>query len=1041
MKAPQNAFYRARFSMSWMLIFAFLGMEISPFINAFADGLPIYRWVTLAGSASIGTADGIGANARFQSPTGITRDAAGILYVSDSGNNTIRKISPSGDVITWAGSNQTGGFADGPADVALFNLPTGVAFDPHGNLIVADTGNNCIRRIGVDRIVTTIAGTSGISGFKDGPGGSALFNSPSGLACRPTGEIVVADTGNNVVREILLDGNVRTLAGNPEAAGFTNGLGKAALFRSPTGLTIFGADVYVADTYNSVIRKITTSGLVSTFAGLSSVAQSRFLRPESLAWDAGRSVFLVSDSAKNSIASVTLSGSVNFFAGSVTGTGSLDGLASMALFNQPKGVCVDGDGNLFIVDSGNNTIRQLSKLYVVSTLAGMPPPYPKIATNGIGMNARFVHPVRGASDKAGNLYLADDADPRIRKVGTNGEVTTFAPLAWLPTAMAVDRDGRLLLIHGNAVVTLSPDGTETILGGSVTQSGTQDGIATQARFTNPSGLLANASGELIIADTGNHTLRKLLNGWVSTVAGKPGQAGHVNSNASDSRFFRPSQLAEDAEGTLFILDFGNKAIRKLNSAGITSDFEAKNPDGTPYAFTSDSAFQIGPDGGLIGADRFNSTIFNISKDGIAQTIGGQQNVIGGRDGIGAFARFNGPRNVLLDPLNRILVIDSDNALVRRGTFETTAVLSIVRQPQSISVFESEPASFSISATSSPSISYQWQRKQTNEDIWIDLQESDTILGATTDHLTITRATLTMSGDLFRCKVQNAFFPALLSDAAQLTVNKFILQISTSWGSAVSSNLLQNPSFELGLTNWNVASTSQQGLPFVASLESMPNHHQEGLFARTGRMFISGGTIDNGTATQTIDLNELPGHALDAIDAGHFKTTYGFFEASWEERGGPCDAVRLTIQFFDEPFALLGQETSPSIASPNPYFPSTISWAEFQNSVPVPPKTRHIRFQLEFLFFTGSDLDCAAEDAYFYLKDPSGAFFGTSLFQRRELELRWNSLIGRSYQVQWSDAPSGPWKNLGAAIQAVDSFTSRIDTIDQDSMRFYRVISL
>ena len=222
---------------------------------------------TLAGSAARGNQDGVGSAASFEAPTGIAVDSAGNLYVADAFNATIRKITSSGAVSTLAGTAGTRGDADGPGSSAQFNYPSGVAVDASGNVYVADTYNDIIRKIDPTGMVTTLAGSAGISGGNDGTGSDALFNQPSGVAVDASGNVGVADTGNATIRRITPGGAVITLAGTAGVAGLGNSAGGVVLFNQPHGLVADGAgNLFVADTGNAAIRKIAPDGTVTILA-------------------------------------------------------------------------------------------------------------------------------------------------------------------------------------------------------------------------------------------------------------------------------------------------------------------------------------------------------------------------------------------------------------------------------------------------------------------------------------------------------------------------------------------------------------------------------------------------------------------------------------------------------------------------------------------------------------------------------------------------------------------------------------------------------
>lgn len=236
--------------------------------------------VTLAGSAGApGSADGAGGAARFNEPTRLEADIDGNLYVTDTGNSTIRQVSASGAVTTLAGAAGECGSADGNAGNARFCKPQGITLDRNGNLYVADTANHTIRRIDRSNNVTTIAGAAGACGSADGRGAQARFCEPQDIKVDDDGYLYVADTANSTIREISPSGDVRTIAGAAGQCGSVDGQGAAARFCRQAGLTIDGAgNLFVADTGNGTIRRIGTSGEVNTVIGVAG-AQNVVLGP------------------------------------------------------------------------------------------------------------------------------------------------------------------------------------------------------------------------------------------------------------------------------------------------------------------------------------------------------------------------------------------------------------------------------------------------------------------------------------------------------------------------------------------------------------------------------------------------------------------------------------------------------------------------------------------------------------------------------------------------------------------------------------------
>lgn len=263
---------------------------------------PLGAVTTLAGLAgSKGHADGGGPAARFYHPVGLALDATGTLYVTDADNHTIRKMTPAGVVTTLAGTAGRKGSADGPGVAAQFNLPHGVAVDAHGTIYVADTENHAIRKITTDGAVTTLAGTARQKGSADGSGAAARFHNPAGVAVDASGNVYVVDNGNHTIRKITAAGEVTTLAGQAGRHGGTDGLWSAARFLFPTGVAVDAiGNVYVADHLNTTIRKIAPTGEVSTLAG--SVLrighadgpgpEARFVGPFGIAVDASGTLYV-----------------------------------------------------------------------------------------------------------------------------------------------------------------------------------------------------------------------------------------------------------------------------------------------------------------------------------------------------------------------------------------------------------------------------------------------------------------------------------------------------------------------------------------------------------------------------------------------------------------------------------------------------------------------------------------------------------------------------------------------------------------------------
>jgi sugar lactone lactonase YvrE len=322
---------------------------------------------TMAGTAQeSGSTDGTGTAARFDYPSSITTDGTN-LYVADTLNNTIRQIVIStGVVTTLAGTAGSTGSRDGTGTAALFYNPFGITTDGT-NLYVADTNNNTIRKIIISTgVVTTLAGTAGSTGSKDGTGTAALFYNPFGITTDGT-NLYVADASNNAIRQIVIStGVVTTIAGTAGVSGHTDGYGTVALFNFPSGITTDGTSLYIADTNNNTIRIfVIATGVVVTLAGTAGVTgyadgtwtAASFDSPNGITTD-GTNLY-VADTNNNTIRKVVIStGAVTTLAGTAETAGYTDGTGTAAYFSGPRGITTDGT-KLYVADSNNDTIRDI----------------------------------------------------------------------------------------------------------------------------------------------------------------------------------------------------------------------------------------------------------------------------------------------------------------------------------------------------------------------------------------------------------------------------------------------------------------------------------------------------------------------------------------------------------------------------------------------------------------------------------------------------------------------------------------------------------
>ena len=697
-------------------------------LTATAWGQPSFFFTDFAGlPGGPGQVDGLGAAARFRNPAGVATDTVGNVYVADSGNRTIRVVTPAGQVTTLAGSAGTAGSADGSGTAAEFMYPMGVAVDGAGNVYVAD--QSAIRQITPAGVVTTLAGCPSHCGFADGTGGSARFNQPRGVAVDSSGNVYVADSFNNIIREVTPDGVVTTLAGDGSAtneygsvvSGYVDATGPNARFNTPCGLTVdTNGNVYVADSGNAVIRMVTPNGVVSTVAGTPGAgtntnAPALFYSPVGVAVDGAGNLY-VADQSGNTISEVTPDGSVTLVAGIPGEQGSADGGPGVAAFANPWGVAVDGAGNVYVGDYGNNTLRTVSPDGVVTTLAGTTPNPGSV--DGTGSAARFNYPNSVTVDGAGNLYVADSHNYVIRKITPDGVASTFAGsvgnggtndgpggdarFEW-PASVAVDTNGNIYVADpGNDEIRkITSDGMVTTLAGlrQVDQygnlvGGSADGTGSQAQFRFPQGVAVDSAGFIYVADTYNFTIRKITpDGVVTTLAGTALQGGGADGTGPAAQFNQPTGLAVDGAGNIYVADWST--IRKVTPDGVVTTL-AGTPTTYGYAdgvggqalFAFPNGVACDPAGNIYVADSGNDVIRLVTPAGVVSTVGGVAGLVGSADGLGSAAQFSGPGGIALDSAGNLDVADTVNNRISQGvpgSFGPLAVGQVVRLEGALSL--------------------------------------------------------------------------------------------------------------------------------------------------------------------------------------------------------------------------------------------------------------------------------------------------------------------------------------------------------------------
>ena len=427
---------------------------------------------------------------------GIAVDIGGNVFLTDQDNSMVMRISPDGMLTVLAGNGSWGFSGEGgQATSASLSYPAGVAVDVAGKVYFADTSNNRIRKVALSGIITTVAGGNFMPGFSGdgGPAINAALGSPECVAVDAAGNLFIADTMNNRIRKVALDGNITTLAGMGDLA-FSGDGGPAAgaSLGRPSGVAVDGAgNVYVADTLNNRIRKVTPAGTIQTIAG--------------------------------------------------GGQGNDGGPAVNASLDQPPSVAVDGAGNVYIADRGHSAIRKVTAAGTIRTVAGGLSPFGFAGDGGPATKASLYFPCCVAIDSTGALYIADSDNARIRKVLPSGTIGTIAgngqrgfagdggpainAFLWQPVGVALDTAGNFYFTDsGNLRVRkVTPAGIiSTVAGNGQSGFSGDGGAATAASLNRPAGIAVDFAGNLFIADSGNNRIRKVApSGAITTVAGAP----------------------------------------------------------------------------------------------------------------------------------------------------------------------------------------------------------------------------------------------------------------------------------------------------------------------------------------------------------------------------------------------------------------------------------------------------------------------------------------------------------------------------------------
>ncbi len=594
-------------------------------------------------------------SASLNTPSGVVVDSSGNIYITDSHNHRIRKVDASGTITTIAGVGEQGYYGDGgPAVQALLDTPTGIALDASGNLLFCDTYNHRIRKITSQGMIETVAG-NGVSGHsREGTlATAASFGLPVGIALDQLGNIYVADASGNRINRVDTEQEVWTVAGDG-SAGYSGDGGPAttAGLQQPHAVSVDASGtIYIADTYNHRIRMVDSNGTISTVVSVSAKAIG-FHSPCGIALDPGGNLIIAETyghriymmDIKTGMMITIVGGSAPPYIGD-------HGPALSARLRSPVAVSVGPDGVLLIADSGDHRVRRVGTDNTISTAAGEGTPGFS-GNGGVAVSAKLYSPGAVAWDQWGNFYIADTNNHRIRKVGADGVITTVA---------------------GQGSPGFGGDGK----------------LAVEAKLNSPSGVTLDSAGNLFVADTFNHRIRKVgADGVITTVAGRgsPGFEGD-GKPAVEARLNAPYGIAIDGADNLFIADTFNHRIRMVDSSGIIKTIAGtglqgySGDGGMAMAAQLNTPFGIAVDArnNLYIADTYNYRVRRVDSNGFISTVAGiGSSGYSGDGGLATEALLSSVHGVAVDKVGNLYLADRDNCRIRvvydrgrgnRGTFE------------------------------------------------------------------------------------------------------------------------------------------------------------------------------------------------------------------------------------------------------------------------------------------------------------------------------------------------------------------------------------